>query len=215
MELSDGNIVQILILLVLAITAIISLVGVITTRKFRKESNRPRLWPTDIYLNPFDISPDKESLGKNQKKPLVVRLRRKTGERDPERWCLLTKQIGDEIRVRGQVNFKNGGKSVAQLFRIEQKIWIEGRPVSSPPPAEEIEFLCYPDQEFNVNFNVNLSSIDLKEGDLLYGIQWQYTDEIGGKFVEEAFFWYDVGEDKWWSNMNKVPWFKNLSKWDK
>lgn len=215
--LTTTEFIQILILIVLAITGIISFIGIITTRSFRKATVRPRIWPTDIYLNPFHTGQQSDLTQKAQAEgqthPIIKKLRRKTGERDPNVWCLQSKKTGEQLGLRGQVNFRNGGQSEARLIRVEQKFWLEGKPLSSPPVAEDIEFLCYPDQVFNADFEVLVSDETLKEGCLLYGIRWTYVDSEGRKYPEHAFFWYDSVMDKWCNNMNKVPWFKNIRKW--
>lgn len=214
--LTSSDLIQLLILMTLLITSLISYLSLKTTRGFRKASVRPRLWPTDIYLNPFH-SKDEQSIlnisnSENQIYPIIKKFRKKTGERDPSITVLHSKKEGDQLKLRGQINFKNGGQSEAKLLKVIQKFWLEGRPISSPPEAENIEFLCYPDQEFNISFSVSIPDEKLNEGSLLYGIKWEYEDSEHRSFIETAYFWYDSEDDKWWSNMNKVPYFKNLSK---
>ncbi len=104
----------------------------------------------------------------------------------------------------------NGGLCEGRLAAIDQKFWWKQRPISSPPVAQRIEFVSYPRQEFNIDFEVEIPDQTIEEGDLLYRLKLTYLDLDARPFEERVYWWYDAVADKWWNNMNKVPSFDQI-----
>ena len=67
-----------------------------------------------------------------------------------------------------------------------------------------------PGQEINANFEVAVPDRVFGEGDLLYGLHVVYEDERKARHKLEIFWWYDFAEDKFWNNLNKVPYFDSV-----
>jgi hypothetical protein len=97
-----------------------------------------------------------------------------------------------------------------RLILVQQRFAVDGRPIANPPDAGPFGFLVMPGQEFNVNFEVSVPDKEFQEGELLYGLRVEYEDENKKCRELEVFWWYDFTEDKFWNNLNKVPYFDSI-----
>jgi len=176
----------------------------------------PRLFPTNIWLNPWTVATYEEVVSiarrEQQEHPVVAGTLQRDLSRSVERWSLYSKKDGPNapLRLRGQVNLQASGSSDLRLILVQQRFAIDGRPVANPPDAGPFGFVMTPGQEINVNFEVSVPDREFREGDLLYGLHVVYEDEGKTRRDLEVFWWYDFAEDKFWNNLNKVPYFDSI-----
>lgn len=176
----------------------------------------PRLFPTNIWLNPWTVGTHDEVLSiarrEQQEHPVIARTLQRDLSRSVEHWSLYSKKDGPNapLRLRGQVNLQASGPSDLRLILVQQRFAIDGRPVANPPDAGPFGFVMTPGQEINVNFELSVPDREFQEGDLLYGLHVVYEDEGKTRRDLEVFWWYDFAEDKFWNNLNKVPYFDSI-----
>lgn len=176
----------------------------------------PRLFPTNIWLSPWVVDTHEELLSishrEQQIHPVIARTLQRDLSRSVEHWSLYSKKDGPNalLRLKGQVNLQASGSSDLRLILVQQRFAVDGRPVANPPDAGPFGFVVMPGQEFNVNFEVSVPDREFQEGDLLYGLRVEYEDEDKKRRELEVFWWYDFAEDKFWNNLNKVPYFDSI-----
>lgn len=176
----------------------------------------PRLFPTNIWLNAWHVGTRDETLAiadrEQQAYPVMARALQRDLSRSVEHWSLYSKKDGPNalLRLKGQVNLQASGPSDLRMMLVQQRFAFDGRPVSNPPDAGPIGFAMAPGQESNVNFEVSVPDREFREGDLLYGLHIVYEDEGKHRHNLEVFWWYDFSEDKFWNNLNKVPYFESI-----
>jgi len=176
----------------------------------------PRLFPTNIWLNPWVVDSYEEVLSisrrERQEHPVIARTLQRDLSRSVENWSLYSKKDGPNapLRLRGQVNLQASGSSDLRLILVQQRFAVDGRPIANPPDAGPFGFVVMPGQEFNVNFEISVPDKEFQEGELLYGLRVKYQDENKEQRELEVFWWYDFTEDKFWNNLNKVPYFDSI-----
>lgn len=176
----------------------------------------PRLFPTNIWLNPWTVGTREEILSiaqrEQQEHPVIATTLQRDLSRSVEHWSLYSKKDGPNapLRLRGQVNLQASGSSDLRLILVQQRFVIDGRLVANSPDAGPFGFVMIPGQEINVNFEVSVPDREFREGDFLYGLHVVYEDEGKTRRDLELFWWYDFAEDKFWNNLNKVPYFDSI-----
>lgn len=176
----------------------------------------PRLFPTNIWLNPWTVSTHEEIQSivqrEQQAHPVISRTLQRDLSRSVEHWSLYSKKDGPNalLRLKGQTNIQASGSSDLRLIIVQQRFAFDGRPIANPPDAGPFGFVMMPGQEININFEVSVPDREFKEGDLLYGLRVIYEDEGKTRRELEVFWWYDFYEDKFWNNLNKVPYFDSI-----
>jgi len=176
----------------------------------------PRLFPTNIWLNPWIVGTREEISSNAQREQQAHLIAARTLQRDlsrsTEHWSLYSKKDGPNalLRLKGQVNLQASGPSDLRLILVQQRFAIDGRPLASPPDAGPFGFVMTPGQEINVNFEVSVPDREFQEGELLYGLHVLYEDEGKNRRELEVFWWYDFNEDKFWNNLNKVHYFDSI-----
>ncbi len=176
----------------------------------------PRLFPTNIWLNPWETgsraSIDAAADSEHQLHPVVARTLLRDLSRDAERWSLYSRKDGPnaQLRLKGQVNLQAAGQSDLRLILVQQRFAVDGRPIPNPPDAGPFGFAVAPGQEFNVSFEFSVPDRTFGEGDILYGLHVVYEDDAAIRRNLEVFWWYDPVEDKFWNNLNKVPYFDSV-----
>lgn len=176
----------------------------------------PRLLATNIWLNPWTVGARDEIASaagrEHQAHPVMAKTLQRDLSRSVEHWSLYSKKDGPNapLRLKGQVNLQASGPSDLRLLLVQQRFTIDGRPVANPPDAGLFGFAMTPGQEINANFEVAVPDRDFGEGDLLYGLHVVYEDEGKARHELEIFWWYDFAEDKFWNNLNKVPYFDSI-----
>lgn len=173
----------------------------------------PRLFPTNIWLNPWTVGTREEIFSiarrEQQEHPVMARTLQRDLSRSVEHWSLYSKKDGPNalLRLKGQANLQASGPSDLRLVLVQQRFAFDGRPIANPPDAGPFGFAMIPGQEINANFEVSVPDREFREGDLLYGLRVVYDDERKTRRELEVFWWYDFAEDKFWNNLNKVPYF--------
>lgn len=176
----------------------------------------PRLFPTNIWLNAWTIGEREEimsiSRDEHQSHPVFARTLERDLSRSIENWSLYSKKDGPNapLRLKGQVNLQASGASDLRLSLVQQRFAIDGRPIANPPDAGPFGFTMAPGQEINVSFEISVPDREFREGDVLYGLHVLYEDEHKTSRELEVFWWYDFAEDKFWNNLNKVPYFESI-----
>jgi predicted nucleotide-binding protein len=176
----------------------------------------PRLFPTNIWLNAWTVGTREEVVAiaqrEQQANPVMARTLQRDLSRSLEHWSLYSKKDGPNalLRLKGQVNLQASGPSDLRMILVQQRFALDGRPIANPPDAGPIGFAMIPGQESNVNFEVSVPDRAFREGDLLYGLRVVYEDEGKTRHNLEVFWWYDFAEDKFWNNLNKVPYFDSV-----
>ena len=176
----------------------------------------PRLVPTNIWLNPWKVGAHEEVISiatrEQQAHPVIARTLQRDLSRSAEHWSLLSRKDGPNapLRLKGQANLQASGPSDLRLLLVQQRFALDGRPLANPPDAGPFGFVMLPGQEINANFEVAIPDREYREGDLLYGLHVRYEDEGGRTLNLEVFWWYDFAEDKFWNNLNKVPYFDSV-----
>ncbi|TXT35599.1 MAG: hypothetical protein FD135_4807 [Comamonadaceae bacterium] len=176
----------------------------------------PRLFPTNIWLNPWTVGTREEITAiaerERQTQPVMARTLQRDLSRSVEHWSLYSKKEGPnaQLRLKGQVNLQASGPLDLRMILVQQRLALDGRPIANPPDAGPIGFAMAPGQESNVNFEVSVPDRTFQEGDLLYGLHVLYEDEGKTRHNLEVFWWYDFAEDKFWNNLNKVPYFDSI-----
>lgn len=178
----------------------------------------PRLFPTNIWLNPWHFGPEEEirSIAEQEKQqnPVFHRMLQRDLSRSSENWSLYSKKDGPNalLRLKGQVNLQASGYSDLRMRQVQQRFALEGRSLANPPDAGPMGFELIPGQESNVNFEVSVPDRHYEEGSLLYGLRVIYEDEAATTRDLQVYWWYDFSEDKFWNNLNKVPNFESVKK---
>jgi len=173
----------------------------------------PRLFPTNIWLNPWTVGTREEIFSiarrEQQEHPVMARTLQRDLSRSIEHWSLYSKKDGPNalLRLKGQANLQASGPSDLRLVLVQQRFAFDGRPIANPPDAGPFGFAMIPGQEINANFEVSVPDREFREGDLLYGLRVVYDDERKTRRELEVFWWYNFAEDKFWNNLNKVPYF--------
>lgn len=176
----------------------------------------PRLFPTNIWLNPWTVGAREEVLAiakrEQQAHPVIARTLQRDLSRSIEHWSLYSKKDGPNalLRLKGQANLQASGPSDLRLVLVQQRFAFDGRPIANPPDAGPFGFAMTPGQEINADFEVSVPDREFREGDLLYGLRVVYDDEGKTRRELEVFWWYDFVEDKFWNNLNKVPYFDSV-----
>jgi len=176
----------------------------------------PRLLATNIWLNPWTVGARDEIMStagrEQQAHPVVARTLQRDLSRSVEHWSLYSKKDGPNapLRLKGQVNLQASGPSDLRLLLVQQRFAVDGRPIANPPDAGPFGFVMTPGQEINANFELSVPDRAFGEGDLLYGLHVVYEDERKARHELEIFWWYDFAEDKFWNNLNKVPYFDSI-----
>ncbi|MCK9363478.1 MAG: nucleotide-binding protein [Syntrophales bacterium] len=178
----------------------------------------PRLFPTNIWLNPWKTGSEDEvrlvARNERQKNPLIAKTLQKDLSRSNDKCSLYSKKEGPHapLRIKGQVNLQGSGPSDLRLIIVQQRFTVDGRPIANPPDAGPFGFVVIPGQEFNVSFEASIPDREFNEGDFLYALHVVYEDESKIRRDVEAYWWYDFDEDKFWNNLNKVPYFDSIRK---
>jgi len=178
----------------------------------------PRIFPTNIWLNPWSVGEKAEIISiadkERQNHPVIFKMLQRDLSRSLDKWSLYSKKDGPNapLRLRGQANLQASGSSDIRLILVQQRFILDGRPLANPPDAGPFGFVMMPGQEINVNFEVSIPDRVYQEGDLLYGLHAIYEDEGKNRRELEVYWWYDFNEDKFWNNLNKVPYFDSISK---
>ncbi len=178
-----------------------------------------RIFPTSIWLNPWVVGAKDEVTSvadeERQTHPVVARTLKRDLGRSASDWSLLSKKDGPNalLRLKGQVNLQAQGGSDMRILLVQQRFAVDGRPIPNPPDAGPMGFAMIPGQEINVSFEASVPDREYGEGELLYGMKVLYENEAGDRLPPlEVFWWYDFNEDKWWNNLNKVPYFESIRK---
>jgi len=186
--------------------------------KFEISDKPNRIFPTNIWLNPwtFDSKNEIELIAQkeNQNHPVIARRLLRDLSRSDKLWSLYSKKEGPnaQLNLKGQVNLQSSGSLDFRLILVQQRFALDGRPLSNPPDAGPMGFVMIPGQEFNVSFEISIPDREYQEGSLLYGLHVIYEDENNKRRDLEVFWWYDFIEDKFWNNLNKVPFFYSVRK---
>ena len=183
-------------------------------------AGRPnRIFPTNIWLNPWMTGTRQEvtaaAESEKQSHPVIAKTLQRDLSRSPSQWSLYSKKDGPNalLRLKGQVNLQAQGASDMRILLVQQRFVIDGRPIPNPPDAGPVGFMTIPGQEFNVDFELSVPDREFGEGEFLYALRVRYEDEAQNRLPAlEVFWWYDFSQDKWWNNLNKVPYFDSVRK---
>jgi len=176
----------------------------------------PRLFPTNFWLNPWEVGSREEIMEiadqQDQEHPVMHRKLERDLSRSTDEWSLYSRKDGPTapLRLKGQANLQCSGPFDLQLKLVQHRFAVEGRPLPHSPDAGPMGFELAPGQEFNATFEVQVPDQDYGEGELLYGLRVIYEDEKGETRDLEVFSWYHFEEDKFFQNMNKVPYFESI-----
>lgn len=199
-----------------AVAAYYAYAAVAHSRRLERSTLRPNIFATAIFLNPWEIG-SKEQMEafaqtEGQINPIIVHRRTKDGDRDPIIRGLNTIKSATQIKLRGQVQVKNGGVAEARFDLVEQFVFFEGFPVAKPPDSKDVYALAKPQSDFNVSFEFDIPDLPIKPGALVYALRICYSDGKKSKF-EERYIWYYVrSEDKWQNATNMIPQFDNIQR---
>ncbi len=175
-----------------------------------------RIFPTNIWLNPWSFDKQEKILSiannERQEHPVIAKRLLRDLSRSDEHWSLYSKKDGPNapLRLRGQVNLQASGTSDLRMLLVQQRFAVDGRPIANPPDAGPMGFEMIPGQESNVNFEISIPDREYQEGALLYGLHVIYEDQVKKSRELEVYWWYDFDEDKFWNNLNKVPYFDSI-----
>ena len=186
--------------------------------RFEISEQPNRIFPTNIWLNPWIFNKKEKILSiannERQEHPIISQRLLRDLSRSKDEWSLYSKKNGPNapLRLKGQVNIQASGSSDFRLMLVQQRFAIDGRPLSNPSDAGPMGYVMVPGQETNVSFEVSIPDREYQEGSFLYGLHVIYEDDNNKRRDLEVFWWYDFSEDKFWNNLNKVPFFNSVRK---